>query len=91
LLFHLFAQTPQKSWFMVLERVIKLLWKVVWIKLEIRYTFSLILITIHIWQITLIMAVNFYIQTKQMILSVNKGNNKITELRTILQRESPNS
>jgi hypothetical protein len=25
LLFHLFAQTPQKSWFMVLERVIKLL------------------------------------------------------------------
>jgi len=22
---------------------------------------------------------------------VNKGNNKITELRTILQRESPNS
>ena len=23
--------------------------------------------------------------------SVNKGNNKITELRTILQRESPNS
>ena len=26
-----------------------------------------------------------------MFLSVNKGNNKITELRTILQRESQNS
>jgi hypothetical protein len=25
------------------------------------------------------------------IEDVNKGNNKITELRTILQRESPNS
>ena len=24
-------------------------------------------------------------------LNINKGNNKITELRTILQRESPNS
>ena len=24
-------------------------------------------------------------------LMINKGNNKITELRTILQRESPNS
>ena len=26
-----------------------------------------------------------------IIFFVNKGNNKITELRTILQRESPNS
>ena len=25
------------------------------------------------------------------VKQVNKGNNKITELRTILQRESPNS
>ena len=27
----------------------------------------------------------------QLSFAVNKGNNKITELRTILQRESPNS
>jgi hypothetical protein len=27
----------------------------------------------------------------QTVVSVNKGNNKITELRTILQRESQNS
>ena len=25
------------------------------------------------------------------VICLNKGNNKITELRTILQRESPNS
>jgi hypothetical protein len=30
-----------------------------------------------------------YIKTKRLLL--NKGNNKITELRTILQRESQNS
>jgi hypothetical protein len=29
--------------------------------------------------------------TEQGYPSVNKGNNKITELRTILQRESQNS
>ena len=30
--------------------------------------------------------------TTDMVLQcINKGNNKITELRTILQRESPNS
>ena len=28
---------------------------------------------------------------RQLQLCLNKGNNKITELRTILQRESPNS
>ena len=28
---------------------------------------------------------------KDSEFKVNKGNNKITELRTILQRESPNS
>ena len=27
----------------------------------------------------------------RLVSCVNKGNNKITELRTILQRESPNS
>jgi hypothetical protein len=31
------------------------------------------------------------IWTEAIIYLVNKGNNKITELRTILQRESPNS
>ena len=32
------------------------------------------------------------INTKGAVLTfINKGNNKITELRTILQRESPNS
>ena len=31
------------------------------------------------------------IDTKRFPISVNKGNNKITELRTILQRESQNS
>ena len=30
-------------------------------------------------------------ETTNMQVYVNKGNNKITELRTILQRESPNS
>jgi hypothetical protein len=29
--------------------------------------------------------------TKFDFIPLNKGNNKITELRTILQRESPNS
>ena len=36
----------------------------------------------------------FFSETKNMIkakLHMNKGNNKITELRTILQRESQNS
>ena len=28
---------------------------------------------------------------KYVLADLNKGNNKITELRTILQRESPNS
>jgi hypothetical protein len=30
-------------------------------------------------------------QSERNIFSLNKGNNKITELRTILQRESQNS
>ena len=30
-------------------------------------------------------------QTSYDRVSINKGNNKITELRTILQKESPNS
>jgi len=29
--------------------------------------------------------------TEQKLMLVNKGNNKITKLRTILQRESQNS
>ena len=28
---------------------------------------------------------------REKYIELNKGNNKITELRTILQRESPNS
>ena len=31
------------------------------------------------------------IQRLKSLTILNKGNNKITELRTILQRESPNS
>jgi hypothetical protein len=31
------------------------------------------------------------LQFQKKLLMVNKGNNKITELRTILQRESQNS
>ena len=33
----------------------------------------------------------FRINEIKIIMSVNKGNNKITELRTILQRECQNS
>ena len=36
-----------------------------------------------------IRSINFYRQFR--FFSLNKGNNKITELRTILQRESQNS
>jgi hypothetical protein len=39
-----------------------------------------------IWKATNIAPKIVYFASK-----VNKGNNKITELRTILQRESPNS
>ena len=35
--------------------------------------------------------INYVNKSLQYSDCVNKGNNKITELRTILQRESPNS
>ena len=34
---------------------------------------------------------NWYFSCRYNVYKVNKGNNKITELRTILQRESQNS
>jgi hypothetical protein len=34
---------------------------------------------------------DIYVTQMSILFLTNKGNNKITELRTILQRESPNS
>ena len=35
--------------------------------------------------------VSFHVETKNLVSMSDKGNNKITELRTILQKESQNS
>jgi hypothetical protein len=62
---------------------------------EIIWTYNLYISHVHdIYWITILNSVYEFVHA---ILSLepyeylNKGNNKITELRTILQRESPNS
>ena len=44
--------------------------------------------TIIIWSFSVNSLINHY---GMLLYNTNKGNNKITELRTILQRESQNS
>ena len=51
----------------------------------------IIIIIVTIMKISTFDATVDYLTNKESLPLVNKGNNKITELRTIFQRESQNS